>query len=190
MIIPNFGGKLYSSFDDEGSLWMCGHARLFLHHKWAKNIPYIILSIWSFQLIELYPQHCLPKLCNVLSVLQMENKAMLPIYASMFSAYVQFAYFSRLRKTLIKIQLLWHKPGHLQLRQNKTKCILFSYTMMPNFPLNKYWLYIVFCITGLHFAMSVPLDEMVDEVLDSFFQLRFLQWNWVTLISNLHNQLP
>lgn len=31
---------------------------------------------------------------------------------------------------------------------------------------------------------------MVDEVFNLFFQLRFLKWYWVTLISNLDNELP
>lgn len=35
--IPDFGGELYSSLDDEGFLRVCGHARLLLHHKWAEN---------------------------------------------------------------------------------------------------------------------------------------------------------
>lgn len=33
MLIPDFGGELYSGLDDEGFLWMCGHAWLLLHHK-------------------------------------------------------------------------------------------------------------------------------------------------------------
>lgn len=33
-----------------------------------------------------------------------------------------------------------------------------------------------------------PLDEVVEEVLDSLLQLRFLQRDWVTLICDLHHQ--
>lgn len=37
VIIPDFCGELYSSLDDEGFLWMCGHAGLLLHHKRAED---------------------------------------------------------------------------------------------------------------------------------------------------------
>lgn len=36
---------------------------------------------------------------------------------------------------------------------------------------------------------SVPLDEMVDQIFDSLLHLRFLQWDGVTLIRDLHNEL-
>lgn len=42
MTIPDFGGELYTGLDDQGFLWMCGHAWLLLHHKWAENIPHSI----------------------------------------------------------------------------------------------------------------------------------------------------
>lgn len=39
-------------------------------------------------------------------------------------------------------------------------------------------------------VLLVPLNEVVDEVFNSIFHLRFLQWYWVALIGDLHNQLP
>lgn len=37
IVIPDFGGELYTGLDDQGFLWMCGHAWLLLHHKRAEK---------------------------------------------------------------------------------------------------------------------------------------------------------
>lgn len=39
-------------------------------------------------------------------------------------------------------------------------------------------------------VLSVPLDEVIDKVFNSLLHLRFLQRDRVTLIGDLHNQLP
>lgn len=35
----------------------------------------------------------------------------------------------------------------------------------------------------------LPLDEVVEEVLDPLLHLRFLQRDWIALIGDLHHQL-
>lgn len=43
---------------------------------------------------------------------------------------------------------------------------------------------------SLVIVLRVPLDEVIDEVFDSFLQLRFLHGNGVTLVGDLQDQLP
>lgn len=49
-VIPDFGGELYSGFDDQGLLWVCGHAWLLLHHKRAENRR-VEKLIWIFVVV-------------------------------------------------------------------------------------------------------------------------------------------
>lgn len=45
----------------------------------------------------------------------------------------------------------------------------------------------------LHYTVllfRVPLDEVVEEVLDLLLHLRFLQGDRITFVGDLHNQLP
>lgn len=54
-VIPDFGGELYSGFDDQGLLWVCGHARLLLHHKRAEN-GRVEKLIWIFVVVVVHRQ--------------------------------------------------------------------------------------------------------------------------------------
>lgn len=42
---------------------------------------------------------------------------------------------------------------------------------------------------GTCMCAALPLDEVVEEVLDPLFHLRFLQRNRIALIGDLHHQL-
>lgn len=40
------------------------------------------------------------------------------------------------------------------------------------------------------FGCGVPLDEVVEEVLDALLHLRFLHRDGITFVGDLHHQLP
>ena len=144
MIVPDFGGELHSSLDDEGFLWMCGHARLLLHHEGAENKQTHLVSS-----------------CSCHSCL----------WQAVYTPEACVCHLSMCR---------WRRRSCLY----TCRCSQPFGDNVQNTGLHRYE------VVKPHKLFTVPLDEVIDEVFNSLLQLRFLQRDRVTLIRDLHDQLP